>query len=70
MVQKLLSLQELKHKIIVEPEIKIESDYTSNNSKNSVDDQILVLAERGNLMEAILLVRMKYGYSLTESKFF
>jgi len=60
----------LKTKVTVESEIKIESDYTSNKSDKNLDDQILDLAERGKKMEAITLVRMKYGYSLTEAKEF
>ncbi|MZH02740.1 MAG: hypothetical protein F3745_04900 [Nitrospinae bacterium] len=60
----------IKTKVMVEPEIKIKSDYTSNKSDKSLDDQILDLAERGNEMEAITLVRMRYGFSLTESKKF
>ncbi len=60
----------LKTKILVEPEIKIKNDYTSNKPDKSLDDQILDLAEHGNQMEAITLVRMRYGYSLTEAKEF
>ena len=60
----------LKQKITVESEIKTKSYYTSGKPDKNVDDQVLDLAERGNQMEAISLVRIKYGYSLTEAKEF
>ena len=60
----------LQEKIAIEPEIKIKSDCTSNQSGKNLDDRILDLAERGDAMEAIKLVRIKYGYSLSEAKEF
>ncbi len=60
----------LQQKITIEPEIKIKSDYTSSRSSINLDDQILDLVERGSKLEAIKLVRIKYGYSLTEAKGF
>ena len=35
-----------------------------------LDDRILDLAEKGNIVEAIALAKLKYGYDLTEAKKF
>jgi hypothetical protein len=63
-------LNSLQQKITVEPELKLKSDYTSSRSSKNLDDQILDLAERGRKIEAVKLVRIKYGYSLTEAREF
>jgi hypothetical protein len=63
-------LNSLKKLIVIEPEIKSTSDYTSGKAAKNVEDQILEHVEKGNKVEAISLVRMKYGFSLTEAKQF
>ncbi len=63
-------LNSLENFIVVEPQIKSTSDYTSGKAALNIENQILEHVEKGNKVEAISLVRMKYGYSLTEAKQF
>ena len=60
----------LDGKLNIEPELKITTDDWMDVQKEELGDKILDLAERGKIMEAVSLVRQKYGYSLTRSKEF
>jgi len=58
----------LRGKVSVEPELTIKTDDTLTVEGKDLDSQILELAERGKKLDAISMVRQKYGYSLAQSK--
>jgi hypothetical protein len=63
-------LSMLHGKVAIEPEIYIKTDYTDDAGGKDLDSRILDLIERGQKMEAVSMVRQKYGLSLTRSKVF
>ena len=63
-------LSTFRGQLKIEPELSIKTDHTEKQERQDLDHQILDLAERGKIMEAISVVRHKYGFSLKRSKEF
>jgi hypothetical protein len=63
-------LSMLHGKVAIEPELYIKTDHTEKVEGKNLDSRILDLTARGQKMEAVSMVRHKYGFSLDRSKEF
>ena len=63
-------LEILSREIHIEPALKIDYSDLKGLQGEEADDRILDLAQRGDLISAQRLVRLRYGKSMTESKKF